>query len=215
MSDGRQWLALDADMFGKRFVHDLYDQFGWAGVAVWTAFLCACKQSRRPGRVRMLNDLDGMVKLGIAEWDLVDNKGQAWSLTEFFDFTGRKKQTRRVAVQRTNSRRTGDGRVRDVCATHWGHWQNRTSHRKNGGPEGPPRARADLDLDSDNPPTPRKAGGSGRRFASNGKPPTPTPDPPRPPVPDWQPEPEPDDVVDRSALESFRAEKGWAKPEQP
>lgn len=124
MTNGRRWLALDADMFGKRFTHDLHQRFGPAGVAVWVAFLCACKQSQTPGRIRIANDYDAMTKLGIVGWDLRDDKGEPWTLSEFFDFTGRKKQTRRVAVQLLNSRRIADQRLLDVCATHWERWQN-------------------------------------------------------------------------------------------
>jgi hypothetical protein len=124
VSNGRRWLALDADMMSKRFAHDLYERFGWAGIGVWVAFLCACKQSRTPGRVRMASDLDGMTQLEIYGWDLVDAKGEPFTLTEFFDFTGRKKQTRRVAVQRPDSRRIEDARLLDVGATHWERWQD-------------------------------------------------------------------------------------------
>lgn len=111
-------------MFAKRFTHDLHDRFGPAGIVVWVAFLCACKRNDPPGRVRMSSELDGLTKLHLYGWELVDNKGEAWSLTDFFDFTGRKKQTRRVAVQLSNTRRIADQRLLDVCATHWERWQD-------------------------------------------------------------------------------------------
>lgn len=163
MRDAQRWLAIDADMFGKRFIDDLYDEFGWAGIVVWIAFLCACKKNRIPGRIRVMNDIQAATELGLAQWDLVDNKGAPWTLSEFWAFTGRKKQTRQILVQRrdssrtrdgrvTDSSRTAHGRVRDVCATHWERWQNRTSHHTNRGPAGPlvrGGASADLDLDLD------------------------------------------------------------------
>lgn len=114
MSDGRRWLALDADMFGKPFTLDLYHRFGWAGIGVWVAFLCACKRSRTPGQVRFLNEADARAQLGILGWDLVDNDGKSWDLNDFWLYTGRKKQTKR----------TRRGREMNVTATHWGHWQD-------------------------------------------------------------------------------------------
>lgn len=113
MTDGRRWLALDADMFGKRFTDDLYHKFGWAGIAIWIAFLCACKRSRVPGRMRFINEPDALAQLGVIGWELVDNQGKPWALEDFWTFTGRKKQTRR----------TSRGRETDVRATHWERWQ--------------------------------------------------------------------------------------------
>lgn len=121
---GPRWLALDADMFHKRFANDLLDRFGTAGIAVWIAFLCACKRHNPPGRVRMAGDLDGMIQLQLYGRDLRDAKGEPFTLTEFFDFCGRKKQTRRLAVQLSDSRRIADQRLLDVCATHWERWQD-------------------------------------------------------------------------------------------
>jgi hypothetical protein len=177
VSEGRRWLALDADMMNKRFAHDLYERFGWAGIGVWVAFLCACKQSRTPGRVRMASDLDGMTQLEIYGWDLVDAKGEPFTLTEFFDFTGRKKQTRRVAVQRPDSRRIAAARLLDVGATHWERWQDayrtdaeRVRKRRSRGekrrdtsrtPTGHvadthrTNVRPDIDIDSDTPLPPK------------------------------------------------------------
>lgn len=175
MTEGRRWLAVDADMFSKRFINDLHERFGPAGVAVWVAFLCACKMSSTQGKVRMNSDIDGMSKLGLLGWDLVDSKGEPFTLTEFFGFTGRKKQTRRVAVQLSDSRRIADQRLLDVCATHWEHWQDawrmqderlrkRRWRAENGRDMSgtdlghardnvPPDS--DIDIDSDNPPTPQ------------------------------------------------------------
>lgn len=111
---GHRWLALDADLFGKRFTADLYDQFGWAGITTWVAFLCACKRSPTPGRISFLNDVQAAHELGVDGWDLVDSRGEPWTLTDFWTFTGRKKQTRR----------TPNGRRTDVVSTHWERWQD-------------------------------------------------------------------------------------------
>lgn len=162
MTNGRRWLALDADMFGKPFTLDLLHEFGWAGVGTWVAFLCACKRSRTPGSVRFLNEADARAQLGILGWQLVDSEGKEWTLEDFWLYTGRKKQTRR----------THRGREMNVTATHWGRWQqdagraraaeqkrrSRAQKRPNTSGHNPdtPRTnvRPDIDLDSDTPQPP-------------------------------------------------------------
>ena len=207
MTDGRRWLALDADLFGKRFTDDLYRQFGWAGIVTWVAFLCACKRSRHPGRISALSDTEAAHILGIADWDLADNDGKPWTLDDFWAFTGRKKQTRR----------TRHGRHFDVISTHWERWQftagkareaermrtSRAEKRSGGTGRATNRGRTnvglDVDTDCDTPLAPQ--GDSGRRFASNGKGQTPT----ARPVSEWQPETEPNSVIDKTAVASLRA----------
>lgn len=175
MTDGRRWLALDADLFGKRFTDDLYRQFGWAGVVTWVAFLCACKRSRHPGRISALNENDAAHILGIADWDLADNDGKPWTLEEFWAFTGRKKQTRR----------TRHDRRFDVISTHWDRWQfaagksreaermrrSRADKRSRGSGRATDRARTsvgpDVDPDCDTPLAP--PGGDGMTSSSNGQ----------------------------------------------
>lgn len=172
MTDGRRWLAIDADLFGKPFTHDVYNRFGWAGVAVWVAFLCACKKSRTPGRISVMNDAQAASELGIDAWDLVDNKGEPWTLTEFWAFTGRKKQTRRTSTYRRDARRTATGQRFNIDATHWQRWQDsaRTAteaermrrsraEKRSGASERSANSRRtnvrpDIDLDLDIPPTP-------------------------------------------------------------
>jgi hypothetical protein len=113
VSDGRRWLALDADLFAKPFTDQLLDRFGWAGVATWIAFLCACKRSRPPGQITVYGDDEALVQMGIFGRPLVDDHGGKWTLEDFWGFTGRMKQTRR----------TSRGRTLHVRATHWGRWQ--------------------------------------------------------------------------------------------
>lgn len=159
MSNGQRWLALDADLMGKPFTLDLYHQFGWAGIGTWIAFLCACKRSRIPGTIRFLNEADARAQLGILGWELVDNDGKEWSLTDFWLYTGRKKQTRR----------TSRGREMNVRATHWGHWQQdagrarQAEQKRTSREQKRPKTsghvpdtsrtnvRPDIDLDSDTP----------------------------------------------------------------
>lgn len=175
MNNGRRWLALDADMFGKPFTLELYHEFGWAGVGTWIAFLCACKRSHTPGTFRFISEPDARAQLGLLSWELVDNKGQVWTLDEFWLFTGRKKQTRR----------TRRGREMNVTATHWGRWQqdatrSREAERKRTSRDkkrpGPVRERVDIDWtngrpdrdnDSDTPQPPK--GGQVTRRAEEPK----------------------------------------------
>lgn len=178
---GPRWLAIDADMFAKPFIRDLYAEFGWAGIGTWVAFLCACKRSRTPGRIRIANDIQAMSELGILDLDLVNAKGEPWTMSEFWAFTGRKKQTRRVPVGRRDARATATGQCFDVDATHWQRWQDdarmqrkaeqmRTSRAQKRG-TGLPRDRhaAGTNVVSDNdiynPPTPLK-GGNGQVVES-------------------------------------------------
>lgn len=189
MTKGRRWLALDADMFGKPFIHDLHDRFGPAGVVVWVAFLCTCKQSRTPGRITFMNSAQAASEMGIAGWELVDTKGETWDLDDFFAFTGRKKQTRRMPYgRRSDVRRTPYGQRMDVVATHWERWQddartaNEHERKRRWAEENTRRARvaqpsrtrrvtrreidADLDLDLDIPPTPLEGGADALRAES-------------------------------------------------
>lgn len=171
VTNGRRWLALDADMFGKPFTLDLHHQFGWAGVATWIAFLCACKRSRTPGTFRFISEADARGQLGILGWELADDKGEEWTLEDFWLFTGRKKQTKR----------TRRGREMNVAATHWERWQelhakqrhaeqmrrSRTQKRDNSVRKEPhaqrTRVRSNKDIDSDNPPTPLEGGAEALR----------------------------------------------------
>lgn len=187
MNEGRRWLALDADMFGKQFTYDLHGRFGWAGIVVWVAFLCACKRSRTPGQVRIMNSVQGLTELGLIGWELVDDKGEPWDLDDFFNFTGRKKQTRRIPVgRRTDARRTPYGQCFDAVATHWQRWQDAgrrateaEQKRRSRGEKRPnvsghgsdthrTNVRSNSDLDLDNPPTPQ--GGNGALRAESQRP---------------------------------------------
>jgi hypothetical protein len=166
VTNGRRWLALDADMFGKPFTLDLHHEFGWAGIGVWVAFLCACKRSRIPGRFTFLCEADARAQLGILGWELTDDQGKPWTLDDFWLYTGRKKQTRR----------TRRGREMNVTPTHWERWQQdagrsreaermrrtRGQNRSDRVPNDPNTARTnvrlDKDIDSDTPQPPAERG---------------------------------------------------------
>jgi hypothetical protein len=113
MRNGRRWLALDADLFGNTFTAQLLERFGWAGVGVWIAFLCACKRSPTQGQIHYFGEAEALMLLDVVGLPLVDNSGEKWTLDDFWTFTGRMKQTRR----------TSRGRVRYVKSTHWERWQ--------------------------------------------------------------------------------------------
>lgn len=126
-----QWLKLDAYLLAKPFPLRLLERFGPTGLVTWIAFLAACKHSVVQGRVIFAGEADGRRQLFLDAAhaiELVDGHGQPWTLSDFFTFTGRMKQTRRTAHGRVTTAdgrvRTADGRVQNVICTHWERWQN-------------------------------------------------------------------------------------------
>lgn len=113
MKPGRQWIALDATYFSAPFNLALQKRFGWAGVGIWIAFLCACKRGPIQGQLTYTSDLEGLALMGLVGRPLIDDDGKEWTLDEFFGWTGKMKQTRR------NVR----GTQKNVTSTHWEHWQ--------------------------------------------------------------------------------------------
>jgi hypothetical protein len=109
-----QWLKLDVYFIGKPFTMKLMDRFGAAGVVTWIAFLAACKRSSVQGRVTYMSDIEARHELFIHDMPLKDDRGDPWTLDDFFTFTGKMKQTRKNA----------HGRVKNVTCTHWERWQN-------------------------------------------------------------------------------------------
>lgn len=110
---GRRWLAFDADFFFNPFVARMNAQFGPAGVLVFTAFLCACKRSTVPGTFTYTNEPEALVLLGLADVELVDPKGQPFTLGDVWKVTGTLKQTKKTRIS---------GRWK-ITATHWERWQ--------------------------------------------------------------------------------------------
>jgi hypothetical protein len=216
MRSGRRWIVLDADFFANHFTDRILDRFGPAGVCLFIALLCAAKRSRIQGQITYASDSEAFDILGLRNLELADAHGTAWTLDDFWKFTGTQKQTSRSTR----------GRVKNVKVTSWSQWQEtltremaanrmrrlrgestRTGSEQEPHEEGTAKAH-DNDLDHDTPPTPPR--GSGRRFASNGKSQTPT----ARPVPEWKPEPEPDSTIDpTAAISALRIERGWAEPE--
>lgn len=114
MKPGRQWLVFDADFFDNSFARALTERFGWAGIGLFLAYLCACKTAHIPGRLSYRTESEALEKMGVIDLSLVDSEGQPFTLEAFWDFTGRYKQTSR----------TTRGHTFYVSATHWEQWQN-------------------------------------------------------------------------------------------
>jgi hypothetical protein len=103
----RQWIPLSAsfpfDTTGTR----LLEEFGNDGIALWVAFLTACKRSPIQGRISYGSEAEGWAQLGLDPIEGLD-------LDTFWTFTGRIKKTRR----------TRRGRITNVICTVWGEWNN-------------------------------------------------------------------------------------------
>lgn len=209
MRSGRRWIVLDADFFANHFTDRILDRFGPAGVCLFVALLCSAKRSRIQGQITYASDSEAFDILGLRKLELVDKDGAAWTLDDFWKFTGTQKQTSR----------TTRGRVKNVKVTSWSQWQEtltremaadrmrrlrgestRTDSEQEPHVSGTGKAH-DIDLDHDTPPTPPR--GSGRRFASNGKGNSQTPTARA--VPKWEPDPPPDSTIDKDAVASLRA----------
>lgn len=114
MKQGEQWVAMDARFFHKPFPIALKQRFGACGLVLFHALIYACKLSRPAGRFTYSSDFEALSQLGLDDVNLVDSEGKAWTLDDFWEFTGRHKQTRR----------TRRGHVIYVKLTHWERWQN-------------------------------------------------------------------------------------------
>lgn len=109
MKNGHRWLAFDADFAFNPHTKRIVDQFGVGGVVLWVAFLCACKRSPTPGRIRYSSDADLFSKLGVADMPEVVSV----DLDAFWTLNGHRKQTRR----------TSHGGWTHVESTQWEDWQ--------------------------------------------------------------------------------------------
>jgi hypothetical protein len=108
-----QWLKLDAFLPARPFSQQLMERFGLSGLGMWVAFLAACKRQPTQGRIAFISYDEALQIMGVYGCCLLDNEGQPWTLEDFFNFTGRKRQTRR----------TMRGRTLYVTSTHWEDWQ--------------------------------------------------------------------------------------------
>lgn len=133
----RQWMRVDAAFFGSPLAVKLQDEFGWAGPALWLAFLAACKRSHPAGQMTFLGDTDALAQMGFSGRRLVDDDGKEWDLETFWRVLGRTK----------NVRRTSRGHVVNVRATHWEQWQE--DERRADAAERQSRSRAKKQRDMD------------------------------------------------------------------
>ncbi len=84
----------------------LQNRFGLPGLAVWAAYLAACKLNRPEGEIVYASETEGWAILGLRGHE------PEFSLQEFFGFTGNLKKTRR----------TRSGQLTYVVCTPWGRW---------------------------------------------------------------------------------------------
>lgn len=124
--DGRRrtWLAVDAFYYGAPLAAGLRERFGITGVAVFDAYLRACKRNDIEGQVTYLSQADFLAQLGLPGLDLRDEQGVPWDLDAFWSYLGRMK----------NVRRTRSGHITNVRSTRWERWQQSRSRARNVGP---------------------------------------------------------------------------------
>ena len=88
----RQWVPIASDLPWTRTTRLLADKFGRDGVLVWMLVLLAAKRSLNQGQFQMLSESEGWNQLG---WDEMGFERPAFTLQEFFAYTGKTKRTRR------------------------------------------------------------------------------------------------------------------------
>ena len=115
MTDRRrsQWIAWDAHFLNDALGMELYDRFGSAGVALFVAFLSACKRNHVQGQITFASDPDLLAALGLPGMVLVNEAGDGWDADSFWRWLGERHVTRR-------SKR---GRLHLVQSTQWDKWQ--------------------------------------------------------------------------------------------
>lgn len=111
----RRWFSLSALYPHGETARRIQAEFGRDGLLVWILFLAACKRSPAQGSFAYTSEEAAWAELGLL--DPTDRP--AFSLAEFWRFTGRLKQTRQ----------TRSGHVTNVSATHWKEWQDASARR--------------------------------------------------------------------------------------
>jgi hypothetical protein len=110
VSDSRrreQYVPLASKIAFTKSGTKLLDKWGMEGLCTWMLFLAACKRnSVVQGEVAFTSDAEG--------WALLGAQATAFTLREFFDYTGRQKMTSR--------RRSG--RIQHVSCTSWKRWND-------------------------------------------------------------------------------------------
>lgn len=85
----RMWVAVPVDLLREPLGRRLQQDYGPAGLAVWVAYLAACKRSPIEGRFQYGSEVEAWQQLGFTE------PPAGISLTAFFKTTGAMKETSR------------------------------------------------------------------------------------------------------------------------
>lgn len=185
------WRKADAYFLAKPLAEQLAGRFGPVGLVVWQAFLDACKRNPIQGRISYTSEAHAeQVLLLELVLPLRDAEGKEFTLEEFWEFTGKHKQTRR----------TRRGRIINVIATHWERWNN--SQKTEDARERKRRSRAINGRDGHVTQNEREKEKEKGVVTRSQKPPTPEP----PAYPEWTPEtPQGEKLVDiKAALAQIR-----------
>lgn len=102
----RQYVPLSVYFAQGKTGTRLLERFGRDGLLVWVLYLTACKANWVQGQLTYVSEAEGWMKLGLVGYE------PAFTLEEFFRFTGTLKQTRT----------TRSGHVKDVVCTQWIQW---------------------------------------------------------------------------------------------
>ncbi|HUP15244.1 MAG TPA: hypothetical protein VM848_04255 [Acidimicrobiia bacterium] len=158
----RQWVPISAWFPLDKTGTALQKAFGPSALAVWVAYLAACKRNHIQGRISYGSEVEAWSLLGILDPDRL-----GFTLKQFFDVTGRLKKTKRTAR----------GRVTDVVCTVWEQW-NDVKPREHGQTQKATSGQGIADTkppdtdtyqdhypDHDNDPYPDRLAGRGLRFA--------------------------------------------------
>ena len=104
----RHWQPIDVHVAHGRTGKKLLAKFGRDGLLVWNLYLLACKRNVNEGEFTYHSEQAGWADLGLPY-----PHTPAFTLDEFFSFTGQLKKTRKT--------RSGDV-VKTLC-TSWGDWK--------------------------------------------------------------------------------------------
>lgn len=102
----RQYVPISSRIAFTRTGTALLDRWDMEGLCAWMLFLAACKRELVQGELVYTSDEEAWTKIGA--------EPKAFTLDEFFSFTGRLKQTRR----------TRHGRITYAICTRWKEWNN-------------------------------------------------------------------------------------------
>lgn len=108
-----RWIAFDASFFDNNVGLMIRDRFGPVGIALFVAFLAACKRNVVQGQVEYGSEPDALAQFGLPGLELVNEKGDSFSLQSFW---------RALAAHKQVSTSTR-GRLVQVRSSRWERWQ--------------------------------------------------------------------------------------------